>query len=66
MINALQLIDHLPLFTIAFPPNAAVFYSILIQISSFDLFPSEQLQDSLFYFEEEGSFSPEFKNLDIF
>ncbi len=66
MINVLQLIVNLPLFAITFPPNARVFYSIIISISEFDVLPASDIESAFFDFGEEYPFSPEFDAMDIF
>jgi len=43
MLNTLQLIVHLPLFSIVFPSNAVTFYSYIIGIASFNIFPIEDI-----------------------
>lgn len=40
MINVMQLIVNMPLLNVQFPENASFFYSLIIQISSFDIIPS--------------------------
>ena len=65
MINVLQIIVNLPLFAVTFPPNARVFFSIIISLSEFDVLPASDLEKYFFYFGEEYGFSPEFDSMDI-
>ncbi len=39
LVNALQIIGHVPVFTVAFPVFAENFYSMLMTMASFNLFP---------------------------
>ncbi len=66
MINVLQIIVNLPLLTITFPPNARVFFSIIISITEFDVLPAFEFENAFFSFGEEYPFSPEFDSMDIF
>ncbi len=66
MINVLQIIVHMPLFTIAFPTSSKMFFSILISVSQFDVLPSELLDQIFFNFDEAEPYSFEFSELDIF
>ncbi len=40
----------MPLFAIDFPENAKALFSILIGITTFDIFPSESLDEVFFEF----------------
>ena len=50
MVNVMQLIVKMPLLNITFPQNAATFYNFISDISSFDLIPTEKLDDIIFNF----------------
>ena len=39
MINVLQIIVHMPLFTLWFPANAAYMFGFIIQMANFDIVP---------------------------
>lgn len=41
MINALQIIAHLPYFNIMMPSNAAFFFNFVIDLSEFDIIPTD-------------------------
>jgi len=40
MINALQIIVHIPLMSIQMPSNLLVFYQLLISVVTFDILPA--------------------------
>jgi len=40
MINVMQIIAHMPLLNVQFPENTMFFYSLIIDISSFNLLPA--------------------------
>ena len=68
MINALQLIVHLPLFQIAFPYNAQFFFSTLIDLTKFQIVPVDFLLEKIFEFsdsfkEEDGAAPDNYKSL---
>ena len=50
MINVMQLIVKMPLLNITLPQNAATFYNFIYDISSFDLIPSDKIDNVLFNF----------------
>jgi len=43
MINALQIISHLPYFNIMMPANAQDFYNFLNDISNFNIIPTDMI-----------------------
>jgi hypothetical protein len=56
MINVMQIIVHMPLLNVFFPTNASFFYSLIIEISNFDLIPPSWLnaiKSKIFKFSEE-------------
>jgi hypothetical protein len=56
MINVMQIIAHMPLLNVQFPGNTMFFYSLIIDISSFNLIPDSWLRlikKNLFNFKEE-------------
>ena len=66
MLNELQLMIHLPIFSIYFPANAMMVYAAICQIAQFDVLEGieavEEMQNSFFHFdEEEDSYSPQFE-----
>lgn len=67
MINTLQLIVHVPLFTLWFPANAAYMYSFIITISNFNIIPDGITEKvySVFSSDDE-TYSSQFELLDIF
>ena len=38
----------MPLFEIDFPENAVLFYSFLVSVSSFDVLPTDQINEQAF------------------
>mmetsp|Transcript_39890 Transcript_39890/g.29426 ORF Transcript_39890/g.29426 Transcript_39890/m.29426 type:complete len:103 (+) Transcript_39890:99-407(+) len=50
MINALQIIVNIPLFTISFPANAKMFYSFIVSIATFDIIPMDKIEEKFFSF----------------
>ena len=44
MINVMQIIVHMPLLNVQFPENAMFFYSLIIDISSFNLIPDSWMK----------------------
>jgi hypothetical protein len=56
MINVMQIIVHMPLLNVNFPENTMFFYSLIIDISSFNLIPESwmaAIKKKLFFFKEE-------------
>eukprot|EP00347_Sterkiella_histriomuscorum_P006055 403354238 len=51
MINALIIISHLPLFELNFPENAKLLFAIIVQVSSMDMFNTEEIYASLIKFD---------------
>ena len=66
MINALQIIVNVPLFSISFPANAAMFYSFVANIATFNIFPTTTMEDYLFKFGNFTPFNDNFNTMDIF
>jgi hypothetical protein len=58
MISVMQLIVHMPLLNVQFPENAKFFYSLIIEISSFDIIPNSwqsNIKNIFFKFNSEES-----------
>jgi hypothetical protein len=56
MINVIQIIVHMPLLNVNFPENTMYFYSLIIDISSFNLIPDSwmsAIKKKLFFFNKE-------------
>ena len=66
LINSLQMVIHMPLLDINFPANANYVFSMLIQIVTLDLFPSEDALNYFFDFPDDSGYNERFNNLDIF
>ena len=58
LVNVLQLIANLPLLNIKFPQNAAIFFSFINEVSSFNLIPIDKIQEQVFNFSDEESEMP--------
>ncbi len=52
MINAMQIIVHLPLMTRNFPANAKFVFSLFIELALFDIIPEDLLVNSMFELDE--------------
>jgi hypothetical protein len=50
MINALQLVVYIPLFTINFPSNAKMFYQFIVNLATFNVIPMAEIEDKIFNF----------------
>ena len=67
MINALQILIHLPIFSIPIPLYAQIFCSTIIAITQFDVLPTETLNEWFFDFDEQDEAqNANFENMDIF
>lgn len=44
MINVMQLIVHMPMLNVQFPSNAVLFYSFIIDISNFNIIPTDWMK----------------------
>lgn len=51
MINALQLIIHVPIFNLKIPANAQYMYSFIIDVTNFNLIPEKYMNLVLDYFD---------------
>ena len=63
MINALQLIVHLPLMSFNFPANAKFIFTLFIELTQFDIIPNDFLGTSIFSFDEPEPYSPRFESM---
>eukprot|EP00347_Sterkiella_histriomuscorum_P013544 403364306 len=66
MINALQLILHMPLFKVNFPSNTNFVFNQIISVSTFDVIPSEEALEKMFDFADTGPLNDRFDEIDIF
>ena len=70
MINSLQLMIYIALFSLNFPLNVSTLHSLIISITMFDVLPSSKLGKYLFHFDneldDEEAFSTVFREADIF
>ena len=51
LLNAIQIITHLPLYTIMFPGNAELLFKLIIYIAQFDIIPVEPIYDLFLQFD---------------
>lgn len=72
LINVLQLIVNMPLLNLHFPTNSLFFYSLLLDITNFDIIPKGFI-DSIFIIEQDSengaddeNVSESFESQDIF
>ena len=67
MLNTLQILIHLPIFSIPIPLNAMVFYSSIISITQFDLVPTDFFNELFFDFDsKDEALNQNFNSMDIF
>ena len=65
MVNVMQLIVKMPLLNITFPQNAATFYNFISDISSFDLIPTDKIDDMIFNFTDSQMQDPNFDQMGL-
>lgn len=65
MINAIELIAHVPLFTIRMPSNAKFLFSMIMGVLGFDFLPDGTLIE-FFGFEHSEEYNDDFDLMDIF
>ena len=53
MINSLQLMVYIALFSVNFPLNVSILQSLIIDITMFDILPSTKLGKIVFHFNDE-------------
>mmetsp|Transcript_23308 Transcript_23308/g.22916 ORF Transcript_23308/g.22916 Transcript_23308/m.22916 type:complete len:400 (+) Transcript_23308:2791-3990(+) len=63
MINCLQIIVNIPLFSIQIPGNAVLMYSILINFVQLDIIPTEGLYGSVFAFDDSEPLNSNFYDM---
>ncbi|CDW71357.1 ig family protein [Stylonychia lemnae] len=66
MINALQIIFHLPLLRLSFPSNTQFVFATFISLTQFDVVPSQAIEQDIFQFQESEPINDEFFIMDIF
>jgi len=66
MINALQLIVHLPLFNVAMPANAMFLFSLIVEIVNFGMVSPAATGSEYFDSDEEESVESNFQQMNIF
>jgi hypothetical protein len=63
MINSLQVVTSIPLFTINFPGNFLIFLDYLVDIANFNLIPTSTIESKMFKFTNSPSFNNAFNQL---
>jgi len=48
LVNTLQILTHLPLFSVTFPSTTLFLYSIIIDIANFEIYDSRKLMNHVF------------------
>ncbi|CDW90934.1 UNKNOWN [Stylonychia lemnae] len=66
MINALQIILHMPLMDVKFPSNTKFVFGQIISISQLDILPEETILNYFFSFPLTGAYNDRFLEIDIF
>ena len=60
MVNVLQIIANMPLFSLSFPANVQVVFNMIIQATNFSFYSTETLEDFMFTFTSTNSFNQNF------
>ena len=66
LVNSFGILTHLPLIKIKFPLNMQMFMSFLLEISNFDILPTDFISESLLEFTPTDPLNTEFYEVDIF
>jgi len=67
MINSLQVLTHLALFSLSFPGNVITLCKVLMDVCNFNIIPLGAFYHSIFEFEEGGeeAFTENFGRMEI-
>ena len=66
MLNSQQIVVYMPMFErLKFPASAMIVTKALIDIATFDLIPTEILDEYLWYFPEGDAFSASFETAGV-
>eukprot|EP00347_Sterkiella_histriomuscorum_P012844 403367008 len=66
MINQIQIITHLPINAVEIPSNTKFFFNIIIDISNFNIIPSDDMLNKMMTVKETDAFNNYFQEMDIF
>jgi hypothetical protein len=66
LINCLQLITHIPLFSVIYPANAKYFYKLILSTSQFDLIDNFNSTTNILKFTDNAPYNDRCDELDIF
>lgn len=64
-INSLQILVYLPLFWVKFPANASTFTAFLLDIATFDMVPSEEINGEVFVLPDDEPYNVNFQQSKI-
>jgi len=60
MINTLQILTHVGLFSLNFPANVFLVLKVFMDVANFDLVPVSDIEESMFQFEDTGPHTKNF------
>jgi len=63
MINTLQILTHVGLFSLNFPANVFIVLKVLMEVANFDLVPVADYEEAMFNFEETGPHTDNFEEM---
>ena len=66
MINVLQILLNLPLFSLSFPANVQIIFSLIIGITNFSFFQTTIVENVFFTFTPTDPYNLNFDAMDIF
>ena len=52
-MNSFQIISHSALISIDLPLNALILYTVIVQISSFNIIPTDKILNSMLQFQDQ-------------
>lgn len=64
-VNSLQILVYMPLFWVKFPANAGTFNAFLIDIATFDIVPSEEINGEVFVLPDDEPYNVNFQQSKI-
>ena len=56
LVNALQILVHLPVFQITIPLNSKLMFAVLLQITNFELLPTDSINQDLLQIDDSNPF----------
>jgi len=64
MVNSLQIVIHFPLTSVYYPANASLFFSYFNVVATFDVLPTDSINDYVLTFTETPAIGENFEELD--